>query len=111
MVNLEYKLCILCFFKSVEWTMDNGHRTCLSWSCELNCLHLVFIIINNVMGGKLKISTSAVEPIPIYNYGSNHNSDIQRIKPGETILTFTLREATSKAIDLYKPIIPDLEAT
>ena len=36
------------------------------------------------MGGKLKISTSAVEPIPIYNYGSNHNSDIQRIKPGET---------------------------
>ena len=63
--------------------MDNGQWTYLSWSCELNCLHLVFIIINNVMGGKLKISTSAVEPIPIYNYGSNHSSDKQRIKPGE----------------------------
>ena len=63
--------------------MDNGQWTYLSWSCELNCLHLVFIIINSVMGGKLKISTSAVEPIPIYNYGSNHSSDKQRIKPGE----------------------------
>ena len=49
------------------------------------------------MGGKLKISTSAVEPIPIYNYGSNHNSDIQRIKPGETTRAIVGKRLRNKA--------------